>query len=45
MAELYLTFGAGSMNWGPISKEQEDEVERVRSLLSETKRECKNLVT
>ncbi|CAL9012014.1 unnamed protein product [Prunus brigantina] len=30
---------------GPISKEQEDEVERVRSLLSETERERKNLVT
>ncbi|CAL9021062.1 unnamed protein product, partial [Prunus brigantina] len=35
----------GSVKWGPISKEQEDEVERVRSLLSETERECKNLVT
>ncbi|CAL2277500.1 unnamed protein product [Prunus armeniaca] len=35
----------GSFGWGPISKEQEDEVERVRSLLSETERECKNLVT
>ncbi|CAL2252505.1 unnamed protein product [Prunus armeniaca] len=28
-----------------LSKEQEDEVERVRSLLSETERECRNLVT
>ncbi|CAL8084650.1 unnamed protein product [Prunus armeniaca] len=35
----------GSVKWGPISKEQEDEVKRVRSLLSETERECKNLVT
>ncbi|CAL9019245.1 unnamed protein product [Prunus brigantina] len=34
-----------SVKWGSISKEQEDEVERVRSLLSETERECKNLVT
>lgn len=33
------------MKWGPISKEREDEVERVRSLLSETQRERKNLVT
>ncbi|CAL9016512.1 unnamed protein product, partial [Prunus brigantina] len=35
----------GSVKWGPISKEQEDEVERVRSSLSETERERKNLVT
>ncbi|CAL8175215.1 unnamed protein product [Prunus armeniaca] len=35
----------GSVKWGPISKEREDEVERVRSLLSETQRERKNLVT
>ncbi|CAL8174620.1 unnamed protein product [Prunus armeniaca] len=35
----------GSVKWGPISKELEDKVERVRSLLSETQRECKNLVT
>ncbi|CAL2266420.1 unnamed protein product [Prunus armeniaca] len=34
-----------SVKWGPISKEEEDEVGRVRSLLSETERECKNLVT
>ncbi|CAL9017209.1 unnamed protein product, partial [Prunus brigantina] len=34
----------GSVKWGPISKEQEDEVERVRSSLSETERERKNLV-
>ncbi|CAL9017979.1 unnamed protein product [Prunus brigantina] len=33
----------GSVKWGPISKEQEDEVERVRSSLSETERERKNL--
>ncbi|CAL8152804.1 unnamed protein product [Prunus armeniaca] len=45
LEEQYLTFGAGSVKWGSISKEQEDEVERVRSLLSETERECKNLVT
>ncbi|CAL2257597.1 unnamed protein product [Prunus armeniaca] len=45
MAKLYLTFGAGSMKWGPISKEQEEEVEKVRSLLSGTERECKNRVT
>lgn len=45
MVELYLTFGACSVKWGPISKEREDEVERVRSLLSETQRECKNIVT
>ncbi|CAL2247010.1 unnamed protein product [Prunus armeniaca] len=45
IAELYLNFGASSMKWGPISKEREDEVERVRSLLSETQRERKNLVT
>lgn len=38
-------FVAGSVKWGPISKEQEDEVEKVRSLLSETERECRNLVT
>ncbi|CAL9020957.1 unnamed protein product [Prunus brigantina] len=36
---------SSSVKWGPISKEQEDEVERVRSLLSKTERECKNLVT
>ncbi|CAL8136072.1 unnamed protein product [Prunus armeniaca] len=36
---------AGSMKWRPISKEQEDKVERVRSLLSKTEHECKNLVT
>ncbi|BBH06351.1 hypothetical protein Prudu_017987 [Prunus dulcis] len=30
---------------GPISKEQEDEVEWVRAQLSETERECGNLVT
>ncbi|CAL2269631.1 unnamed protein product [Prunus armeniaca] len=35
----------GSVKWGLISKEREDEVERVRSLLSETQRERKNLVT
>ncbi|CAL2277526.1 unnamed protein product [Prunus armeniaca] len=35
----------GSVKWGPISKEQEEEIEKVRSLLSETERECKNLVT
>ncbi|CAL2259277.1 unnamed protein product [Prunus armeniaca] len=35
----------GSVKWGPISKEREDEVERVRSLLSETQRELRNLVT
>ncbi|CAL8132257.1 unnamed protein product [Prunus armeniaca] len=35
----------GSVKWGPISKEREDEVERVRSLLSETQRERRNLVT
>ncbi|CAL9018723.1 unnamed protein product [Prunus brigantina] len=35
----------GLVKWGPISKEQEDEVERMMSLLSETKNECKNLVT
>ncbi|CAL8168861.1 unnamed protein product [Prunus armeniaca] len=42
-----LTLGSSTfaVQWGPISKEQEDEDERVRSLLSETKRECKNLVT
>ncbi|CAL8175027.1 unnamed protein product [Prunus armeniaca] len=34
-----------SVKWGLISKEQEEEVEKVRSLLSETERECKNLVT
>lgn len=45
MAKLHLTFCAGSVKWGPISKEQEDEVERVRSSLSETERERKNLVT
>ena len=33
------------MKWGPISKEQEDEVEWVRAQLSETERECQNLVT
>ena len=33
------------MKWGPISKEQEDEVEWVRAQLSETERECGNLVT
>ncbi|CAL9004636.1 unnamed protein product, partial [Prunus brigantina] len=33
----------GSVKCGPISKEQEDEVERVRSSLSETERERKNL--
>ncbi|BBG97237.1 hypothetical protein Prudu_006291, partial [Prunus dulcis] len=31
--------------WGPISKEQEDEVEWVRAHLSKTERECGNLVT
>ncbi|CAL2239089.1 unnamed protein product [Prunus armeniaca] len=36
---------SSSVKLGPISKEQEDEVERVRSLLSETEREYKNLVT
>ncbi|CAL2230996.1 unnamed protein product [Prunus armeniaca] len=35
----------GSVKWGPISKERDDEVERVRSLLSETQRERRNLVT
>ncbi|CAL2246901.1 unnamed protein product [Prunus armeniaca] len=35
----------GSVKWGPISKEQEEEVERVRSLLSETERDYRNLVT
>ncbi|CAL2229946.1 unnamed protein product [Prunus armeniaca] len=35
----------GSVKWGPISKEREDEVERVRSLLSETQRERRSLVT
>ncbi|CAL2260014.1 unnamed protein product [Prunus armeniaca] len=35
----------GSVKWGPISKEREDEVERVRPLLSETQRERRNLVT
>ncbi|CAL2234274.1 unnamed protein product [Prunus armeniaca] len=45
MAEQYLTFGAGSVKCWLISKEQEDEVERVRLLLSETEHECKNLVT
>ncbi|CAL8174806.1 unnamed protein product [Prunus armeniaca] len=35
----------GSVKWGPISKEWEAEVERVRSLLSETQCQCKNLVT
>ncbi|CAL9006574.1 unnamed protein product [Prunus brigantina] len=35
----------GSVKWGPISKEQEDEVERVRSSLSETEHERKILVT
>ncbi|CAL2271400.1 unnamed protein product [Prunus armeniaca] len=35
----------GSVKRGPISKEREDEVERVRSLLSETQRERRNLVT
>ncbi|CAL8138179.1 unnamed protein product [Prunus armeniaca] len=39
------TFLAISMKWGPISKENEDEVERVRSLLSETEREYQHLVT
>lgn len=33
------------MKWGSISKEKEDEVERVRLLLSETEHECRNLVT
>ena len=33
------------MKWGPISKEQEDEVEWVRAQLSDTERECGNLVT
>ncbi|BBG96741.1 hypothetical protein Prudu_005630 [Prunus dulcis] len=37
--------GTGSVKWGPISKEQEDEVEWVRAQLSETKHECGNLVT
>ncbi|BBG99073.1 hypothetical protein Prudu_008651 [Prunus dulcis] len=37
--------GTGSVKWGPISKEQEDEVEWVRAQLSETERECGNLVT
>ncbi|CAL2247507.1 unnamed protein product [Prunus armeniaca] len=44
MAEWYLNFGAGSVKWGPIFKEKEDEVERVRSLLSETEREYRHLV-
>ncbi|BBG94175.1 hypothetical protein Prudu_002393 [Prunus dulcis] len=35
----------GSVKCGPISKEQEDEVEWVRAQLSETERECGNLVT
>ncbi|CAL2266567.1 unnamed protein product [Prunus armeniaca] len=35
----------GSMKWGPISKGKEDEVERVRLLLSETELEYRNLVT
>ncbi|VVA41854.1 PREDICTED: LOC110764017, partial [Prunus dulcis] len=35
----------GSVKWGPISKEQEDEVEWVRAQLSEAERECGNLVT
>ncbi|CAL8162160.1 unnamed protein product [Prunus armeniaca] len=35
----------GLVKWGPIFKEQEDKVDRVRSLLSETERKCKNLVT
>ncbi|CAL2246583.1 unnamed protein product [Prunus armeniaca] len=34
-----------SVKWGPISKEKEDEVRKVRLLLSETKREYRNLVT
>ena len=33
------------MKWGSISKEKEDEVEWVRAQLSETQRECGNLVT
>ncbi|CAL8175818.1 unnamed protein product [Prunus armeniaca] len=37
--------GTGLVKWGSISKEQEDEVERVRSLLSETERDYRNLVT
>ncbi|CAL2256830.1 unnamed protein product [Prunus armeniaca] len=37
--------GGAWLMWGPISKEQEDEVERVRSVLSEIECECKNLVT
>ncbi|BBH03008.1 hypothetical protein Prudu_013754, partial [Prunus dulcis] len=35
----------GSVKWGPISKEKEDEVEWVRAQLSDTERECGNLVT
>ncbi|BBN67666.1 hypothetical protein Prudu_148S000100, partial [Prunus dulcis] len=35
----------GSVKWGPISKQQEDEVEWVRAQLSEAERECGNLVT
>ncbi|CAL9012739.1 unnamed protein product, partial [Prunus brigantina] len=38
-------FVVGSVKWGPISKEKEEEVETVRSLLSETEREHRNLVT
>ncbi|CAL8154610.1 unnamed protein product [Prunus armeniaca] len=45
LEEQYLTFGASSVKWGPISEEQEDKVERVRSLLSETERDYRNLVT
>ncbi|BBH09087.1 hypothetical protein Prudu_021495, partial [Prunus dulcis] len=35
----------GSVKWGPISKVKEDEVEWVRAQLSDTERECGNLVT
>ncbi|BBH05783.1 hypothetical protein Prudu_017272, partial [Prunus dulcis] len=36
---------SSSVKWGPISKEKEDEVEWVRAQLSDTERECGNLVT
>lgn len=39
MFEWYLNFLAGSVNWGPISKEKEDKVEKVRLLLSEIEQE------
>ncbi|BBN69721.1 hypothetical protein Prudu_1129S000100, partial [Prunus dulcis] len=44
-AHSYHFQSIGSVKWGPISKEQEDEVEWVRAQLSETERECGNLVT